>query len=115
MYWTPSNSFSARTDEVDNHVAYLFFEQCDRVVHLHSSSIQASSVESPPFAPRNMVLAFPEHVLERAEATDTVNKLNEALSRQVSELSRSKGLASLHAASVKSKRCRNRRSAPLAQ
>jgi hypothetical protein len=75
MYWTPSNSFSARTDEVDNHVAHLLF------VHLHSSPVQASSLESPPFVPRNMVLAPPEHVLERAEATGMVYKPREALSR----------------------------------
>jgi len=87
MYWTPSNSFSARTDEVDNHVAHLLFEQHDSVVHLHPSAIQASSLGGPPFAPRNMVLAFPEHVLERAEATDMVYKPREALSLQVSELS----------------------------
>jgi hypothetical protein len=43
-----------------------------------------------------MVLAPPEHVLERAEATDMVYKPREALSRQGSELSCSKGLASLH-------------------
>jgi len=34
-----------------------------------------------------MVLAFPGHVLERAEATDMGYKLREALLRQVSELS----------------------------
>jgi hypothetical protein len=79
MYWAPSNSFSARTDEAGNHVAHLFF------VHLHPSPVQASSFGSPPFAPRNIVLALPEHVVERAEATDMVYKPREALSRWVSE------------------------------
>jgi hypothetical protein len=70
MYWAPSNSFSARTDEVDNHVAHLLFEQGDRVVHLHSSSSQASSLESPPFAP--------EHVLDVARSRQVCMKWMEA-------------------------------------